>query len=144
MKAPKRGRLGDELVEAGNAARPAVEAAAAEAAKRHAKLGDILIEQGAAAEVDVYRALAAQKGLPFSTADQLMAKLDPKLGALRERLTTRVTTVDKPVGGLTPQAIEHQSSETVRQVAVIIRGEAPVGAVNEADWMRRPNMGTTG
>jgi len=48
------------------------------------------------------------------------------------------------VGGLTPQAIEHQSSETVRQVAVIIRGEAPVGAVNEADWMRRPNMGTTG
>src|SRR5207248_4656583 len=42
------------------------------------------------------------------------------------------------VGGLTPQAIEHQSSETVRQVAAIISGEAPVGAVNAASWTRRP------
>ncbi|MGN1285357.1 MAG: NAD(P)-dependent oxidoreductase, partial [Bradyrhizobium sp.] len=33
------------------------------------------------------------------------------------------------VGGLTPQAIEHQSSETVRQVAKIVAGEVPVGAV---------------
>ena len=42
------------------------------------------------------------------------------------------------IGGLTPQAIEHQSSETVRQVAAIIRGEAPVGAVNAERWTRRP------
>ena len=42
------------------------------------------------------------------------------------------------VGGLTPQAIEHQSAETVRQVAVIIKGEAPVGAVNAERWTRRP------
>jgi D-3-phosphoglycerate dehydrogenase / 2-oxoglutarate reductase len=42
------------------------------------------------------------------------------------------------VGGLTPQAIEHQSSETVRQVAAIIRGEAPEGAVNAESWTRRP------
>jgi D-3-phosphoglycerate dehydrogenase len=42
------------------------------------------------------------------------------------------------VGGLTPQAIEHQSSETVRQVAAIIKGEAPVGAVNAASWTRHP------
>jgi D-3-phosphoglycerate dehydrogenase / 2-oxoglutarate reductase len=42
------------------------------------------------------------------------------------------------VGGLTPQAIEHQASETVRQVASIIRGEAPVGAVNAERWTRRP------
>ena len=41
------------------------------------------------------------------------------------------------VGGLTPQAIEHQSSETGRQVAAIIRGEAPDGAVNTASWTRR-------
>ncbi len=45
------------------------------------------------------------------------------------------------VGGLTPQAIEHQSAETVRQVAEIIKGHAPVGAVNEESWTRRP--GTT-
>jgi D-3-phosphoglycerate dehydrogenase / 2-oxoglutarate reductase len=42
------------------------------------------------------------------------------------------------IGGLTPQAIEHQASETVRQVAAIIKGEAPVGAVNAERWTRRP------
>ncbi|MHC2332682.1 NAD(P)-dependent oxidoreductase [Bradyrhizobium sp. USDA 4454] len=42
------------------------------------------------------------------------------------------------VGGLTPQAIEHQSSETVRQVEKIVAGEIPVGAVNAAHWTRRP------
>src|SRR5262249_11050978 len=38
------------------------------------------------------------------------------------------------IGGLTPQAIEHQALETVRQVAAIIKGEAPVGAVNAEHW----------
>ena len=42
------------------------------------------------------------------------------------------------VGGLTPQAIEYQSLETVRQVAAIVKGEAPTGAVNEQHWTRRP------
>jgi D-3-phosphoglycerate dehydrogenase len=42
------------------------------------------------------------------------------------------------IGGLTPQAIEHQALETVRQVAGIIKGEAPVGAVNAEHWTRRP------
>src|SRR6201997_3718216 len=41
------------------------------------------------------------------------------------------------IGGLTPQAIEHQAMETVRQVAVIIKGEAPIGAVNAEHWTRR-------
>jgi D-3-phosphoglycerate dehydrogenase len=41
------------------------------------------------------------------------------------------------IGGLTPQAIEHQSSETVRQVAKIVAGEIPVGAVNADHWTRR-------
>jgi D-3-phosphoglycerate dehydrogenase / 2-oxoglutarate reductase len=47
------------------------------------------------------------------------------------------------IGGLTPQAIEHQSAETVRQVAEIIRGNAPVGAVNAECWTRRPETRTT-
>jgi D-3-phosphoglycerate dehydrogenase len=34
------------------------------------------------------------------------------------------------VAGLTPQAIEHQSLETVAQAAEILRGRAPKGAVN--------------
>ena len=42
------------------------------------------------------------------------------------------------IGGLTPQAIEHQSLETVRQVEAIINGDAPVGAVNAEHWTRRP------
>jgi D-3-phosphoglycerate dehydrogenase len=41
------------------------------------------------------------------------------------------------IGGLTPQAIEHQSLETVRQVERIIKGEVPVGAVNADHWSRR-------
>jgi len=41
------------------------------------------------------------------------------------------------IGGLTPQAIEYQSLETVRQVTAIIRGELPVGAVNAEHWTRR-------
>lgn len=42
------------------------------------------------------------------------------------------------VGGLTMPAIEAQSLETVRQVAAIIKGEAPPGAVNAETWTRRP------
>jgi D-3-phosphoglycerate dehydrogenase / 2-oxoglutarate reductase len=34
------------------------------------------------------------------------------------------------VGGLVPQAIAHQALETTRQVAEIVRGRAPAGAVN--------------
>ena len=40
------------------------------------------------------------------------------------------------VGGLTPQAAEHQALETVRQVAEIVKGRAPVGAVNTAQATR--------
>ena len=40
------------------------------------------------------------------------------------------------VGGLTPQAAEHQALETVRQVAEIVKGRAPVGAVNAAQAQR--------
>jgi D-3-phosphoglycerate dehydrogenase / 2-oxoglutarate reductase len=47
------------------------------------------------------------------------------------------------VGGLTPQAIEHQAAETVRQVGEIIKGRAPVGAVNAESWTRRPERTTT-
>jgi D-3-phosphoglycerate dehydrogenase / 2-oxoglutarate reductase len=42
------------------------------------------------------------------------------------------------IGGLTPQAIEHQALETVRQVSAIINGAAPVGAVNTEHWTRQP------
>jgi D-3-phosphoglycerate dehydrogenase / 2-oxoglutarate reductase len=56
----------------------------------------------------------------------------PPLAKLRNVIAT------PHIGGLTPQAIEHQALETVRQVAAIIKGEAPVGAVNAEHWTRRP------
>jgi D-3-phosphoglycerate dehydrogenase len=40
------------------------------------------------------------------------------------------------IGGLTPQAIESLSSETVRQVEAIIAGKIPAGAVNAEHWKR--------
>jgi len=55
----------------------------------------------------------------------------PELAALPNVIAT------PHIGGLTPQAIEHQAAETVRQVAAIIKGEAPVGAVNAEHWKRR-------
>ena len=42
------------------------------------------------------------------------------------------------IGGLTPPAIESQSLETVEQVEKIISGQTPIGAVNAANWTRRP------
>jgi D-3-phosphoglycerate dehydrogenase / 2-oxoglutarate reductase len=46
-------------------------------------------------------------------------------------LAARADVIATPhTAGLTPEAIEHQALETVRQVASILRGEAPPGAVN--------------
>jgi D-3-phosphoglycerate dehydrogenase len=39
--------------------------------------------------------------------------------------------------GLTLPAIEHQSLETVAQVAEILNGRAPKGAVNADRWTRK-------
>ena len=55
----------------------------------------------------------------------------PELAALPNVIAT------PHIGGLTPQAIEHQAMETVRQVAVIIKRGAPIGAVNAEHWTRR-------
>jgi len=57
---------------------------------------------------------------------------NPTLAALPNVIAT------PHIGGLTPQAIEHQAMETVRQVVAIIKGEAPIGAVNAERWTRRP------
>ena len=41
------------------------------------------------------------------------------------------------IGGLTPEATAHQALETVEQVAAILRGKIPAGAIN-AESARRP------
>ena len=46
-------------------------------------------------------------------------------------LARRTDVIASPhIAGLTPEALDHQALETVRQVAAIIRGEIPPGAVN--------------
>jgi len=45
------------------------------------------------------------------------------------------------IAGLTPEAIEHQALETVDQVRLILRGEAPPGAVNAAQATRLSRFG---
>jgi D-3-phosphoglycerate dehydrogenase len=46
------------------------------------------------------------------------------------------------IGGLTLPAIEHQSLETVAQTDSILRGQAPVGAVNADAAHRLANLKT--
>jgi D-3-phosphoglycerate dehydrogenase len=45
------------------------------------------------------------------------------------------------VAGLTPQAIEHQSLETVAQAAQIAKGRAPKGSVNAERATRLARLG---
>ncbi len=45
------------------------------------------------------------------------------------------------VGGLTPEAAEHQALETVAQVAEILKGRAPGGGVNAAQASRLVGLG---
>ncbi|MBV9782225.1 MAG: hydroxyacid dehydrogenase [Acidisphaera sp.] len=47
------------------------------------------------------------------------------------QLARRADVVATPhIGGLTPQAAEHQAFDSVHQVAALVRGEVPPGAVN--------------
>jgi D-3-phosphoglycerate dehydrogenase len=53
-------------------------------------------------------------------------------------LAARADVIATPhTAGLTLPAIEHQSLETVAQVAEILKGRAPKGAVNAEHWTRR-------
>jgi len=74
-----RARLGDLIVNAGLAERSAVEQAAAEARSHHERIGETLTRQGIVEATDIYRALAAQWRIPFSTVETLSPLLDPHL-----------------------------------------------------------------
>ena len=57
------------------------------------------------------------------------------------RLAARPNVVATPhIGGLTQQAVDHQAFETTRQVAAILRGEAPPGSLNAAAAIRLARM----
>jgi D-3-phosphoglycerate dehydrogenase len=55
------------------------------------------------------------------------------------RLAARPDVIATPhTAGLTLPAIEHQSLETVAQAAEIVKGRAPMGALNAEHWKRKP------
>ncbi|WP_211861436.1 NAD(P)-dependent oxidoreductase [Neoroseomonas soli] len=57
-------------------------------------------------------------------------------------LARRPDVVATPhVGGMTPEAMEHQAMDTVRQVAALARGEMPDNAVNAAAAHRLARIG---
>jgi type IV pilus assembly protein PilB len=79
----QRPRLGDLLVKAGIVERSIVERIALEARAHHERLGEALSRQGIVEPIDVYRALATQWRLPFSSVESLSPLVDATLcGAL--------------------------------------------------------------
>jgi D-3-phosphoglycerate dehydrogenase len=61
------------------------------------------------------------------------------------RLAARADVLATPhIGGLTPEAAEHQAMDTVRQVAALVRGQIPEGAVNADAAYRLRQAGAGG
>ena len=87
--------------------------------------------------------LVDEAALAAALRDKRIAGAAMDVGRARDQMPTSAlaglpNVIATPhIGGLTPQAIEYQSLETVRQVAAITRGEVPIGAVNAEHWTRR-------
>lgn len=60
------------------------------------------------------------------------------------RLAARADVVATPhIGGLTPEAAEHQAMDTVRQIAALAAGRLPEGALNAPQASRLARLGIT-
>lgn len=60
------------------------------------------------------------------------------------RLAARADVVATPhIGGLTPEAAEHQAMDTVRQIAALAAGRLPDGALNATAASRLARLGIT-
>jgi D-3-phosphoglycerate dehydrogenase len=87
--------------------------------------------------------LVDEAALAAALREQRIAGAAMDVGRARDQMPTPAlaglpNVIATPhIGGLTPQAIEYQSLETVRQVTAIIKGEVPIGAVNAEHWTRR-------
>jgi D-3-phosphoglycerate dehydrogenase / 2-oxoglutarate reductase len=88
--------------------------------------------------------LVDEAALAAALRENLIAGAAMDVGRARDQMPTPAlaklpNVIATPhIGGLTPQAIESQSSETVRQVEAILAGKVPAGAVNAEHWRRRP------
>jgi D-3-phosphoglycerate dehydrogenase / 2-oxoglutarate reductase len=87
--------------------------------------------------------LVDEAALAAALRDNRIAGAAMDVGRARDQMPTpdlaRLSNViaTPHIGGLTPPAIESQSLETVQQVETIIKGGAPMGAVNGDHWTRR-------
>ena len=90
--------------------------------------------------------LVDEAALAAALADGTIAGAALDVGRAPDQMPTPAlarlpnVTATPHVGGLTPPAIEHQALDTVGQVAALVRGEVPPGAVNHDRWTRRPSF----
>lgn len=87
-------RLGELLCEAEIVAPATLEEALAEVRASGARLGEVLRSQHAIAERDIYHALARQRGVPLTSADELLPLADP---ALASRVPQRFRDVQQVI-----------------------------------------------
>ena len=88
--------------------------------------GELVDEQALAAALDSGRLAGAAMDVGRA-ADQRPSSF----------LAGRPDVIATPhIGGMTPEAMEHQALDTVRQVAALARGEMPDNAVNAAAALR--------
>jgi D-3-phosphoglycerate dehydrogenase len=88
-----------------------------------------LVDEAALAEA-LRRGAIAGAAMDVGRAPDQMPS--PALAALPNVIAT------PHIGGLTPPAILAQALDTVAQVRALLAGQVPHGAVNAADWRRRP------
>ena len=71
------------------------------------------------------------RSTPATSAAARSTSAAPPTRCRRRRLpATRACIATPHIGGLTQPAIEHQAMETVAQLAALLKGELPAGAVN--------------
>lgn len=95
--------------------------------------GELVDEAALAAALDAGHLAGAALDVG-SAPDQMPA---PALAARPDVIAT------PHIGGLTPEATQHQAFDTVRQVASLTRNEMPEGAVNAGSAFRLKRLGLT-
>ncbi|MCC7276067.1 MAG: hydroxyacid dehydrogenase [Alphaproteobacteria bacterium] len=100
----------------------------------NASRGNLVDEAALEAALDAGRIAGAAMDVGRA-ADQMPS---PHLAARPDVLAT------PHIGGLTPGAIAHQALETVRQVAAVLKGTAPPGALNADAAHRLARLGNGG
>lgn len=113
------------------------------AALRRMKAGSVFINASRGALVDEAALEEALRSGRIAGAALDVGRAEDNLPTPRlARLPNVVATPH--IGGLVPEAITHQALETVDQVAAILEGHIPTGAVNGGDALRLRRLSPLG